>query len=191
MISRLKTLSQATSTGAVIAQNAVVGLAFAVLGLLVLYPRLESGLRATPAWPTAGLALVAVWLLGARVLPGIGVAALIVALRLVPFELAILAPLAPLVGAVVGVRVLHQLGFDDRLERVRDSAILLLAAGPAGAVAAATASVPVLYLGGAPPGDLWALWLLWAMRHWLGVATLYRSPWPGCAAVRSHRRLRD
>jgi signal transduction histidine kinase/ActR/RegA family two-component response regulator len=172
LTARLKTLSQATSIGAVIAQNVVVGLAFAVLGLLVLYPRIDSGLRATPAWPTAGLALVAVWLLGPRVLPGIGVAALLLATRMVPFELAVLAPLAPLLGVVVGVRVLKRLHFDDRLERVRDSFVLLLAAGPAGAAAAATASVAVFYLGGTPAGDLWAPWLMWATRHWLGVATL-------------------
>ena len=99
-------------------------------------------------------------------------AALLLATRMVPFELAVLAPLAPLLGVVVGVRVLKRLHFDDRLERVRDSFVLLLAAGPAGAAAAATASVAVFYLAGTPAGNLWAPWLMWATRHWLGVATL-------------------
>jgi signal transduction histidine kinase/ActR/RegA family two-component response regulator len=171
MLSRLKTWSQATSIGAVVAQNLVVGIAFALLAELVLYPRLGSGARATPAFPTAGLALVAVWLLGRRILPGIGVATVLVAgLRLSPW-LALVAGFSPVLGALAGVRVLQRLGFEDRLERVRDPLILALAAAPAAAAISATVSATVFYLNGAPPATLASSWLLWMIRDWLGVAT--------------------
>jgi len=171
MLSRLKTWSQASSTGAVVAQNVVVGIAFALLAELVLYPRLGSGARATPVFPTAGLALVAVWLLGRRTLPGIGVAAVLVASLRLPPLLALMAGFSPVLGAMVGVRVLQRLGFEDRLERVRDPLILALAAAPAGAITAATISTTVFFLNGASPANLASSWLLWMIRDWLGVAT--------------------
>jgi signal transduction histidine kinase/ActR/RegA family two-component response regulator len=171
LIARLKTWSHATSTGAVIAQNVVVGLAFSLLGFLALFPRLAGGERATPAWPTAGLALVAVWLLGRRVLPGIALGAILVATQLVSPPLAVLSALAPVLGVIAGVRVLQALEFDDRLERVRDSLVLVMAAGPAGALASATISAIVNFLAGTPVSALGLTWLLWTMRHWLGVAS--------------------
>ena len=171
MLSRLKTWSQATSAGAVVAQNVVVGIAFALLAELVLYPRLGSGARATPVFPTAGLALVAVWLLGPRTLPGIGVAAVLVASLRLPPLLALTAGFSPVLGAMVGVRILQRLGFEDRLERVRDPLILALAAAPAGAITSATISTTVFFLNGASPANLASSWLLWMIRDWLGVAT--------------------
>jgi signal transduction histidine kinase/ActR/RegA family two-component response regulator len=114
---------------------------------------------------------VAVWLLGRRVLPGIGLGAVVVAAQMVSPLLAILAALAPLLGVVVGVRVLRAFEFDDRLERVRDPLILVMVAGPAGALASASISALVNFLAGTPLSALWLPWLLWTMRHWLGVAT--------------------
>jgi hypothetical protein len=81
LITTVKSWSAATSTAAVAAQNAGVGLVYALLMELVLTPTLVGGLRTTPVWPANGFALAAAWLLGVRVLPGIGIAAGLVLLQ--------------------------------------------------------------------------------------------------------------
>jgi signal transduction histidine kinase/ActR/RegA family two-component response regulator len=168
---RFQAWSSTTSTTAVLLQNVGVGLGYVFLAELVLVPRFVGGSTATPVWPAVGLALVAVWLLGPRVLPGIAIAAaVVVGLRFTPL-LALVGALAPVAGTQVAVRLLRRLKFDDRLERLRDPLVLALVAAPVGAVAAATIGAGAAWAFGtlATPDLPWG-WMLWLMRDWLGVA---------------------
>ena len=81
-LSFVKSWANASSPAALLAQNAGVALGYFLLAELVLAPQVVAGLRAAPVWPANGFVLAAVWLLGPRVLPGVGVAAALVTLVL-------------------------------------------------------------------------------------------------------------
>ena len=165
--------STASSTAAVVAQNVAVALGYAALMELLLAPEWLMGMRSTPVWPANGFAVAAVWLLGARVLPGVALGALAVMLLHAPLAVALIVPLAPVTQAWLATAVLRRLAFDERLERVRDPLALTLAAAPAGAIASATIGALVSWaFDGIANGDIRAFWLLWFMRAWLGIVTV-------------------
>ena len=171
-LSFVKGWAKASSPAALLAQNAGVALGYFLLAELVLAPQVVAGLRAAPVWPANGFVLAAVWLLGPRVLPGVGVAAALVMLQQVPIAMALMGFLAPVAQAWVAVQLLERLDFDERLERVRDPLTLVLAAAPAGAVCSATLGTLIASLNGmVGPGEAAGFWTIWFMRAWLGIAT--------------------
>ena len=168
---RLSAWLAATTPVAVATQNLAVGLAYVALGELVLVPRFVGGDRATPVWPADGLAVAAVWFLGPRVLPGIAAAAALVIGVRAPLGMALIGAAGPVLQALIVVRLLKALQFNDRLERLRDPLLLGLVAPPAGAAVAATIGTASAWLFGAvPSAGLPFGWLLWFMRDWLGIA---------------------
>src|SRR5262245_51159968 len=134
----VKSWANASSPLALFAQNVGVGLGYAVLAELVLAPQIVAGLRAAPVWPANGFVLAAVWLLGPRVLPGVGIAAAGVMLHQVPLAVAAVGFAAPMLQAGVALQALTRLDFDERLERLRDPIGLALVAAPAGALCSAS-----------------------------------------------------
>ena len=149
--------------------NAAVALIAWGLAELVLMPT-SGGRTVTPLWPPAGLAVALTFIFGYRVLPGIAVGSLLLGITRYPWHVASLIAAAQIVQPVVDVRIMRALGFDARLDRVRDPLIVVFAAGPVGSVIAATLCVGVLVLTGQAAGDGVAYqWMLWWARDWLGV----------------------
>ncbi len=148
--------------------NLALAAGYWLIAELTLLPTL-SGVRVTPMWPAAGLAVAAVWLGGQRLLPGVVLGAILSMAFRVPVPAAALVAVGLVAQVLVDVRLLRQFDFDDRLERVRDP---LLLAGVAAIGAAVSASIGTLatYLSGEFPSAaaLWG-WTLWWMRDWLGV----------------------
>ncbi|HJU42121.1 MAG TPA: MASE1 domain-containing protein [Vicinamibacterales bacterium] len=146
-------------------------IAFVAWGLaeLVVMPT-TGGRTVTPIWPPVGLAVALTYIFGYRVLPGIVLGSFLVGVARNPWPVALLIASVQIVQPIVDVRILRSLRFDPRLERVRDPLILALAAGPAGAVLAATLANGVYFLSGQMPWQVAPYqWLLWWMRDWLGV----------------------
>ncbi len=146
-----------------------------------------------PLWPTAGLMLAAVHTFGFRLLPGVFLGSMLVMSARSPVLGVLGVSLATTLQVVVEVQVLRHLGFDPRLERVRDSVLLGLAAAPAGAFVSASVAVPALWLvdvfpaSAAPYG-----WLLWWLRNWLGtvlVGSLMFAWMHGGRSVPTRRHL--
>ena len=151
--------------------NVIVGLASWGLAELVLMPAL-GGRPVTPIWPPVGLAVAVLYLGGYRLLPGVALGSFLLASTRVPIHWAAMMGLAAVIQPVIDVRILRWLKFDDKLERVRDSVILSLVAGPAGAIVAALVAVTLQILNGQYRGDNFGYQLLlWCLRDWLGVMT--------------------
>jgi signal transduction histidine kinase len=149
--------------------NGMVALIAWGLAELVLLPT-SGGQTITPLWPPAGLAVALTFLFGYRVLPGIALGSLLLGVTRYSWPVAALIAAAQMVQPVVDVRILRALRFDPRLDRVRDPLIVILAAGPAGSLIAATVSIGILQLTDRiPNGALAYQWALWWMRDWLGV----------------------
>jgi len=148
-----------------------LSVAFVAWGLaeLVVMPT-AGGRTVTPIWPPVGLSVALTFLLGYRVLPGFVLGSFLLGISRNPWPVALLIASVQIVQPIVDVRILRALRFDPRLERVRDPLILALAAGPVGALLAATLAQAVYFLGGQTPREMVLYqWILWWMRDWLGV----------------------
>ena len=151
--------------------NLIVGLASWGLAELVLMPAI-GGRPVTPIWPPAGLAVAMIYLGGYRLLPGVALGAVLLAITRVPIHWAVMMGLAACIQPVIDVQILRWFKFDEKLERVRDPVILSLAAGPAGAMVAALVAVTLQLLNGQyQPADFGYQLVLWWLRDWLGVMT--------------------
>lgn len=173
--------------------NLVVALLAWGLAELVLVP-VSGGRSLTPFWPPVGLAVALTYLGGFRLLPGVVLGSFLVNMTRDSLPWAAFIALSQVIQPLLVVRILRALKFDPRLERVRDSVILSLLAGPAGALAAAVFVVGINFLAGrVAPGEFIYELTLWWLRDWLGTmvtATLIfawakgRSPawtWPRIA----------
>jgi signal transduction histidine kinase len=149
--------------------NGIIALVAWGLAELVVMPT-TGGRTVTPIWPPAGLAVAVTYIFGYRVLPGIVLGSLFFGLSRNPLPVALAIAAVQVIQPVIDVRILKSLRFDKRLERVRDPLILALAAGPAGAIMAATLASAVYQLAGQVSREM-ALyqWMLWWIRDWLGV----------------------
>ncbi|HEX6162907.1 MAG TPA: MASE1 domain-containing protein [Vicinamibacterales bacterium] len=149
--------------------NVVVALVAWGLSALVLAPT-AGGRAVTPLWPPVGLAVALTYIGGYRLLPGIVLGSLALGLSYNAWPLAMMMAIAQVAQPVVDVRIMKALGFDPRLERVRDPIILSVIAGPAGSFAAALIAVSLSFAFGARAADaLWYDFVLWWLRDWLGV----------------------
>lgn len=146
----------------------------------------------TPLWPSTGIALTALLLMGAGVWPGITLGTLIGFVPIGPvggIELAITAgnTLAPLCSLLL----LRRVGFRIELDRLRDGVALVFLGGLAGMLVAATVPVLAIQLGGVSlPHGFWTAWLVWWTGDAMGVLLvtpflllLCRLRWP----LRFHR----
>jgi signal transduction histidine kinase len=159
----------ANETIGTVALNGIVAIVAWGLAELVLYP-VQGGRPVTPLWPPAGLAVAITYIGGLRLLPGIVLGSLALGLNHNPWPLAVLLALAQVVQPVVDNRIMRGLGFDPKLERVRDPIILSLVAGPAGSFLAALLAVSLHGAFGAGSIDMLPYdFMLWWLRDWLGV----------------------
>jgi len=152
--------------------NALVALLAWGLSALALWPT-DGGRAVTPLWPAAGLAVAVIYIGGYRLLPGIVAGSCALALSYNSLPLAVVLSLVQVVQPLIDVRIMRTLGFDPRLERVRDPVILSLIAGPVGALSAALLSLSVYLIFGARTLDGIAYeFVLWWLRDWLGVMVM-------------------
>lgn len=117
---RLRFVLRLIGVGVAYYVAARIGLSFALVGDNV-----------TPMWPPTGVAVAALFTLGYRVWPGIALAAFAVNLPISP-EPSALTSVAIAAGntiaPVVAVLLLRALSFDERLERLRDVVVIVIAA---------------------------------------------------------------
>ncbi len=136
---------------------------------LVLWPA-RGGQPVTPLWPAVGLAVALAYISNYRLLPGIVIGTFALEAGNGHIVLAVLLALAQVAQPIIDARIMRTLQFDPKLERVRDSLILCLIAGPTGAFAAAViASLLNIAFGARPMETLAYDFFLWWLRDWLGV----------------------
>ena len=161
------------------------------LAELVLWPT-SGGRPVTPIWPPAGVAVALVYIGGYRLLPGFVIGTFALVYHYSPLPVAVFLALAQVAQPLVDVRILRAMGFDPKLERVRDPLVLSLVAGPIGAlVSAVLAGVLNLVLGEWPAAQVPYEFMLWWLRDWLGVLVttpLIFSLWYAKAPQWSWRR---
>ncbi len=159
--------------GAVAVLNLLVAVAYWSLAEIMLLPATAAGDSVAPAWASAGIATAAVWYWGPRVLPGIVLAVVAVGYPRLPLLLAVAASAGPAIEALIAVRILQVLSFDDRLQRVRDPLILSLSAAPLASLLGANVAVgSMLVLSGTPALDPSLVWLRWWLQGWLGIVVV-------------------
>jgi signal transduction histidine kinase/ActR/RegA family two-component response regulator len=167
--SALRSWFGASGLASTIVLNGIVALLAWGLGELVLWPT-AGGKAVTPAWPPAGLAVAVVYLGGYRLLPGIVIGSFALGIGYNSLAASLVLALAQIAQPVIDVRIMRALKFDPKLERVRDSIILSIAAGPAGALVAALLAVLTYFAFGIRPNDTLPYeFALWWLRDWLGV----------------------
>jgi len=149
--------------------NVVVALVSWGLSALILLPAV-GGRSITPIWPPVGLAVALIYIGGNKLLPGIVLGTFALSLDYYSVPLAILLSLAQVVQPLVDVRIMRALQFDPKLERVRDPVILLVIAGPIGALFAAGIAMSMyVAFGVVSTANLPYDFTLWWLRDWLGV----------------------
>jgi signal transduction histidine kinase/ActR/RegA family two-component response regulator len=156
-----------------VALNLAVAVAYWLTAELTLLPA-AGGASLTPMWPSAGIALAALLLFGPGVLPGIaigafGTTALHIALVSAPFVAA-----GMVVQTMASVHLLTRVGFDARLERIRDP-LILCGTTCATALLSAVLGLIGVIVDGVPDAALGQAFVIWWMRDWLG-ALILSSP---------------
>ena len=130
--------------------------------------------QVTPLWPSTGVALVCLLLLGGRIWPGITLGAFLVN-----------APLGPSTWAVVAIAIgntlaplcaywmLRRVGFRIELDRLRDGlSLVALGAMTAMLVSASVGSVALLVADAIPASDFWPVWSVWWTGDAMGVLVI-------------------
>lgn len=161
-----------------------VAIAYFVAGKLGLQQQLVRG-QVTPLWPSTGIALAALLLLGLRVWPGITLGAFLVNVSI-----------GPTIGAVLGISagntlapvcaylLLERVGFRIELDRLRDALALVFLGAFAGMLVSPTVGAGSLVLaGGLRPGEFWPAWSVW----WTGDAMGVLVVTPFLLAIRTTR----
>jgi signal transduction histidine kinase/CheY-like chemotaxis protein len=159
--------------GALAGLNLLVALAYWGVAEIMLLPTTQWGQSVAPVWASAGIAAVAVWFWGARVLPGVVLGVLAFRLARMPLLEAAAATAGPAVEAFLFARLLQVMAFDDRLQRVRDPLILSLSAAPlASLIGANIAIAGTLMVGDTPAFGTSLGWLRWWLQDWLGIVVV-------------------
>jgi PAS domain S-box-containing protein len=121
------------------------------------------GEQVTPVWPPTGIAVVAFLWFGRRVWPGIAIAAFLVNLPIssspaIAAGIAVGNTLAPLFAHFL----LERVGFEPRLERLRDALAIVILGALAGMLVSATIGATTLFAAGATMSagfaTTWAVW---------------------------------
>ena len=166
----LKGAAPRTTVLIVLLQLLVVALAYWFAATLGLRLALVRG-QVTPIWPSTGIALVAILVLGRRVWPAVFLAALAVNLPIGPSPAwaALIAAgntLAPLTAAAL----LKRADFRIELDRLRDAAAIIGLGALVAMTISATIGSSVLVLSGAiSTGSFWSTWAVWWTGDAMGV----------------------
>jgi PAS domain S-box-containing protein len=125
----------------------------------------------TAVWPAAGIALAGLLLGGVRLWPAIVIGRLLASLALgspLPVWSVLLIAAGTALGAVIPALILRRFRLlDPALAQMRDIFWLTLVGSSVGAVISASVGATAVWLSGAPPERLPALWLNW----WFGFAS--------------------
>jgi signal transduction histidine kinase/CheY-like chemotaxis protein len=147
-------------------QNLAVAVAYWLVAELTLLPATDAGL-VTPMWPPAGIALAAIWLGGARLLPGIALGAFVTTALHIALVSAPLVAAGMVLQVLVNARLLKQFEFDERLERIRDP-LVLCGLTLAGAALSAVFGLAAIFVDATPDESYAKAFAIWWMRDWLG-----------------------
>lgn len=129
------------------------------------------GESVTPVWPPTGIAVVALLWFGRRVWPGIALAAFFVNLPIGPWPavaagIAVGNTLAPLFACIL----LDRVGFQPRLERLRDALAIVFLGALTGMLVSATVGATTLFVSGAIMATGFAgTWSVWWTGDAMGV----------------------
>jgi signal transduction histidine kinase/integral membrane sensor domain MASE1 len=125
----------------------------------------------TPIWPPSGLALVALWLYGLRLLPGVLLGGSLLTYSTgVPLSAALIAGIANTAEAYAGYFFLARYRFESSLQQLRDVLLLLGIALFTPIVGATIGTFGLSINGLIAPGEYLKLWMVW----WVGdVVGLY------------------
>ena len=151
----------------VLGLNLLVAAAYALVAELTLLPSTEGG-SLTPMWPPAGVALGAMLLGGARLLPGIALGSFVTTSLHLALQSAPFIATGMVLQVVLDARVLRRFGFDARMERIRDPLVLCGVTCLGAFVSAGFALISVA-IDSIPDGvPLPQSFVIWWMRDWLG-----------------------
>ncbi|MFG3059769.1 MASE1 domain-containing protein [Streptomyces sp. NPDC048231] len=166
---------------------AVAALYYAV-GRLGLLQQLVRG-QVTPLWPSTGIALAGLLLLGRRIWPGIALGALLINLWLGPSLPAVLAIVAGnTLAPLCSYALLRRAGFRTEMDRLRDALALVFLGALTGMLVSATVgSVTLLLAGVLSAQGFWPTWSVW----WTGDAMGVLLVAPVLLVLRSLRRPRS
>ncbi|MGW6600220.1 MASE1 domain-containing protein [Streptomyces sp. NPDC055036] len=148
---------------------AVVYFAGACVGRMEGVVRVE-GANVSPLWPSTGIALTCLFLMGVGVWPGITLGVFLHLVTLDPLTAVtpgVLAgaTLAPLCSYLL----LRRVGFRVELDRLRDGMALVFLGALAGMSISATLGTSMLVLNGKLPVGFWPTWLAWWAGDAMGV----------------------
>jgi PAS domain S-box-containing protein len=129
------------------------------------------GEQVTPVWPPTGIAVVALLWFGRRVSPGILLAAFLVNLPISPSpEAAAGIAVGNTLGPVFACFLLDRVGFQPRLERLRDALAIVFVGALIGMLVSATIGTITLFVSGAVMASgLGAAWSVWWTGDAMGV----------------------
>ncbi|MEV4971068.1 MASE1 domain-containing protein [Streptomyces scopuliridis] len=128
------------------------------------------GADVSPLWPSTGIAVTCLFLMGVGIWPGITLGAL--------FHLVTLDPLTAVSpGVLAGCTLaplcsywlLRRVGFRIELDRLRDGVALVFLGALAGMLVSATMGTGMLVLNGKLPVGFWPTWLAWWAGDAMGV----------------------
>ena len=159
---------RSTSAGRYVLELGLVFAAYLLGGRIGLIVPFTSG-NVSPVWPSAGIAMAALLLVGYRVWPAIATAAFFVNLFTpIPALAALGIAAGNTAGPLAGAWLTRQIsGFTPSLTRLKDVFAIILIAAPTGAAISACVGVTVLFGTGAAPWVTFArAWAVW----WLGDA---------------------
>ncbi|MBB5781262.1 MASE1 domain-containing protein [Nonomuraea jabiensis] len=147
-----------------------VAIAYFVAAKLGLQQQLVRG-QVTPLWPSTGIGLAALLLLGLRIWPGITLGAFLVNVSIGPTMAAVLGiSMGNTLAPVCAYLLLERVGFRIELDRLRDALALVFLGAFAGMLVSATAGAGSLVLaGGLRPSDFWSTWSVWWTGDAMGV----------------------
>ncbi|MEY2473331.1 MAG: hypothetical protein QOK28_2660 [Actinomycetota bacterium] len=126
--------------------------------------------NAAPVWPSAGIALAAVFLWGPGVAPGVALGEILANRHGLPTIAVITMGCGNAFAAVVGADLLKRAKVMRGICRPRDvGALLVLAAGLASIASATIGNVSLFAAGALEHGTFWAHWRVWWAGDALGV----------------------
>ena len=142
-----------------------------LLAKLSLEPPFIDGALGRIVWPASGFALTVLLLCGLRMWPGVALGAFVATHATSgPLIHSIATSAGNTLEVVITVLLLHRIGFDRRMERVRDVLALVVCAGLVGAFVSALFGVFGLYLGDiASASALGRIWWKWGLGHAMGM----------------------
>ena len=148
----------------------LVGVAYYVGARLGLGLSLVSH-NVTPLWPPTGIAVAAFVVYGRSTWPGVALAALLVNLPInAGIPAAVVTAAGNTLAPVLAATLLRRVGFDRRLDRLRDAMAIVFLAALASMLLSATIGTATLAVSGVVPReDIVSAWAVWWTGDAMGV----------------------